>query len=115
VDAHGEVSVKDRRHDLIIRGGSNVYPAEVERVLHADPRVAACAVVGKPDERLGERVVAFVEPAPGVTVTPDELAAATRRELATYKVPDEWHLVDAMPRNAMNKILKNELRARLSS
>ena len=113
IDEAGEVFVKDRRHDLIIRGGSNVYPAEVERVLHDDPRVAACAVVGTPDERLGERVVAFVEPAPGTTVTPDELAAHCRGELAAYKVPAEWRIVDAMPRNAMGKILKPELRARL--
>jgi long-chain acyl-CoA synthetase len=113
VDADGEVFVKDRRHDLVIRGGSNVYPAEVERVLHDDPRVAACAVVGKPDERLGERVVAFVEPAAGADVSPDDLAAHCRTQLAAYKVPEEWHFVDAMPRNAMNKILKNDLRARL--
>ncbi len=114
VDADGEVFVKDRRHDLIIRGGSNVYPAEVERVLHEDPRVAACAVVGKPDERLGERVVAFVEPAGGATVTSDDLAERCRAELAAYKVPEEWHFVDSMPRNAMNKILKTDLRARLT-
>jgi len=113
VDESGEVFVKDRRHDLIIRGGANVYPAEVERVLHDDPRVAACAVVGKPDERLGERVVAFVEPTAGAAVTPDDLADRCRTQLAAYKVPEEWHVVDAMPRNAMNKILKNELRARL--
>lgn len=114
VDADGEVHVKDRRHDLVIRGGSNVYPAEVERVLHDDPRVAACAVVGKPDDRLGERVVAFVELVAGTTVTGEDLAAHCRTQLAAYKVPEEWHLVDAMPRNAMNKILKNELRRRLT-
>jgi long-chain acyl-CoA synthetase len=113
VDAAGEVYVKDRRHDLIIRGGSNVYPAEVERVLHDDPRVAACAVVGRPDERLGERVVAFVETAPGATVNAHELAAHCRAQLAAYKVPEEWHFVDTMPRNAMNKILKHDLRSRL--
>ena len=113
VDASGEVFVRDRRHDLIIRGGANVYPAEVERVIHEDPDVAACAVVGKPDERLGERVVAFVEPTPGVALDPDALAARCRRELAAYKVPEEWIVVDAMPRNAMNKILKPTLRARL--
>jgi long-chain acyl-CoA synthetase len=113
VDADGEVYVKDRRHDLIIRGGSNVYPAEVERVLHDDARVAACAVVGKPDERLGERVVAFVEPTAGARVAPEDLADRCRAELAAYKVPEEWHFVDTMPRNPMNKILKAALRARL--
>lgn len=114
IDADGEVYVKDRRHDLIIRGGSNVYPAEVERVLHEDPRVAACAVVGRPDERLGERVVAFVEPIAGTTLTGDDLDPHCRAQLAAYKVPDEWHFVDVMPRNAMNKILKPTLRARLT-
>jgi fatty-acyl-CoA synthase len=69
--------------------------------------------VGRPDPRLGERVVAFVEPAAGATVTGDELAAYCRTQIAAYKVPEEWHLVDTMPRNAMNKILKHELRARL--
>ncbi len=113
VDGDGEVHVKDRRHDLIIRGGSNVYPAEVERVLHDDPRVAACAVVGKPDERLGERVVAFVEPVAGSTLADDDLRSRCLTQLAVYKVPDEWHYVDTMPRNAMNKILKQDLRARL--
>jgi acyl-CoA synthetase (AMP-forming)/AMP-acid ligase II len=113
VDAHGEVFVKDRRHDVIIRGGANVYPAEVERVVHDDPRVAACAVVGKPDDRLGERVVAFVEVAPGRSVTSEELVDYCRTQLAAYKVPEEWHFVETMPRNAMNKILKHELRARL--
>jgi acyl-CoA synthetase (AMP-forming)/AMP-acid ligase II len=113
VDPQGEVYVKDRRHDLIIRGGSNVYPAEVERVLHDDPRVAACAVVGRRDERLGERVVAFVQSAPGSAPTADELSAACRSQLAAYKVPEEWHFVATMPRNAMNKIMKGELRARL--
>jgi long-chain acyl-CoA synthetase len=115
VDAQGELFVRDRRHDLVIRGGANVYPAEVERVLHGDPRVAACAVVGRPDPRLGERVVAFVEPAPGAMLTTDELADRCRAELAAYKVPEEWHVVEAMPRNAMNKILKRELRDRLEA
>ena len=80
LDADGELYVRDRRNDLIIRGGANVYPAEVERVLHEDARVAACAVVGVPDERLGERVVAFVETAGGLPVDPDELPRPLRRE-----------------------------------
>jgi long-chain acyl-CoA synthetase len=113
IDEDGEVFVKDRRHDLVIRGGANVYPAEVERVLHDDPRVAACAVVGRPDERLGERVVAFVEPVPGSAPSPEDLALHCRAQLAAYKVPEEWHFVDRMPRNAMNKIVKRELRDRL--
>jgi acyl-CoA synthetase (AMP-forming)/AMP-acid ligase II len=107
LDRDGHLFVRDRRHDVIIRGGANVYPAEVERVLHADPRVAACAVVGYPDGRLGQRVGAFVqlrEPA-----TADELAAACRQQLARYKVPDRFEFVDDFPRTAMGKIRKRDL------
>jgi long-chain acyl-CoA synthetase len=113
LDADGELFVQDRRHDLVIRGGANVYPAEVERVLHDDPRVAACAVVGRPDERLGERVVAFVELAPGAVLDEDELRIHCTERLARYKVPEEFVFVDAFSRNAMGKIKKVELRARV--
>jgi acyl-CoA synthetase (AMP-forming)/AMP-acid ligase II len=110
IDREGEVYVRDRRSDLIIRGGANVYPAEVERVLHEDPRVAACAVVGRPDERLGERVIAFVQVADGATVTLDELRARCSVELARYKVPEEFRFVTSFPRTPMGKIRKTELR-----
>jgi len=113
IDEHGEVFVKDRRHDLVIRGGANVYPAEVERVLHDDPRVAACAVVGRHDERLGERVVAFVQPCEGTSIDLDELRAHCTANLARYKVPEEFHVVDTFERNAMGKITKAGLRDRL--
>jgi acyl-CoA synthetase (AMP-forming)/AMP-acid ligase II len=113
LDEHGNLFVRDRRHDLIIRGGANVYPAEVERVLHDDARVAACAVVGRPDERLGERVVAFVEPVDGVTIDADELLAHCRANLARYKVPEELRFVDSFPRTPMGKIKKPDLRALL--
>jgi acyl-CoA synthetase (AMP-forming)/AMP-acid ligase II len=110
LDADGHLFVKDRRHDLIIRGGANVYPAEVERVLHADPRVAACAVVGVPDEHYGERVVAFVQRVPGSSVTAEELDARCAAQLARYKVPEQWEFVDDFPRTPMGKIRKAELR-----
>jgi long-chain acyl-CoA synthetase len=113
-DADGELYIHDRRNDLIIRGGSNIYPAEVERVLRLDPRVRDVAVVGRPDARLGEVVAAFVEtfePAPaGFT---DELATLCRGEIAAYKIPAHWELVQSLPRNAMGKVLKTELRKRL--
>ena len=115
IDVDGEVFVKDRRHDLVIRGGANVYPAEVERVLHDDPGVAACAVVGRPDDRLGERVVAFVQPVDGATLDIDELRAHCSANLARYKVPEEFHVVDAFERNAMGKIVKAGLRERLAA
>ncbi|HEU5301497.1 MAG TPA: AMP-binding protein [Acidimicrobiia bacterium] len=113
VDEDGEVYVKDRRHDLVIRGGSNVYPAEVERVLHDDATVAACAVVGRPDDRLGERVVAFVQPADGTKLDIEALRAHCTANLARYKVPEEFHAVDSFERNAMGKIVKGRLRERL--
>jgi long-chain acyl-CoA synthetase len=110
LDEHGQLFVLGRKKELIIRGGANIYPAEVERVLHELPGVAAAAVVGVPDERLGERVVAYVELTPGAAW--DEAAARARieRELARYKWPEELSVVASMPRNAMGKIVKGQLR-----
>src|SRR5207248_255114 len=101
------------RVHVVIRGGANVYPAEIERVVHSDPRVRACAAVGRPDDRLGERVVAFVEGAPGCAVAAADLDALCRGELARYKVPDEWIFVEQLPRNAMGKVLKAQLPGRV--
>jgi long-chain acyl-CoA synthetase len=78
-------------------------------VLHEDARVEACAVVGVPDERLGERVAAWVQLAPGETLEPRELMEHCRERLAKYKVPEKIELIDDMPRNAMNKIVRREL------
>ncbi len=111
LDADGVLHVRDRLNLMIVRGGSNVYPAEVERVLHEVPGVAACAVLGLPDHRLGERVVAVIEPEPGVTVSADALAAHTRENLARYKVPERFVFVEAFPRNAMGKIERTQLPA----
>jgi acyl-CoA synthetase (AMP-forming)/AMP-acid ligase II len=104
--ADGDLIITDRKGDLIIRGGANVYPAEVERVLHEDPRVAGCAVVGIPDERLGERVVAAVVVADGVDLSADQLRAHCAQSLARYKVPEMFLFVDDLPRNAMGKVVK---------
>jgi acyl-CoA synthetase (AMP-forming)/AMP-acid ligase II len=110
LDEHGNLLIKGRRKEVIIRGGANVYPAEVERVLHEDPRVAACAVLGKADERLGERVVAVVELKAGLSASADELREHCLGQLARYKVPKEFVFVDRFPRNAMGKIVKKDLR-----
>lgn len=112
VDEEGFLYVRDRKNLLIIRGGANVYPAEVERVLGAAPGVGACAVIGTPDERLGERVVAIVEPEPGADLDVDSVLAHCREHLARYKVPERITVVDALPRNAMGKIVRSELRRR---
>jgi acyl-CoA synthetase (AMP-forming)/AMP-acid ligase II len=114
LDEAGRVFVTDRMNDVVIRGGANVYPAEVERVLHEHPGVAACAVLGVPDERLGERVVAVVQPASGTTLDQVELAAFCRTVLARYKVPERWAFVDAFARTPMGKIPKAPLRALFS-
>jgi long-chain acyl-CoA synthetase len=111
LDAGGVLHVRDRKNLMIVRGGSNVYPAEVERVLHEVPGVAACAVLGLPDDRLGERVVAVIEPEPGALLSAAELTAHCRENLARYKVPERFVTVDAFPRNAMGKIERKELAA----
>lgn len=114
VDDAGFLHIRDRKSLVIIRGGANVYPAEVERVLLEAPGIAACAVLGVPDERLGERVVAAVELAPGVTLDEDALRAHCVANLAKYKVPERFTVVDQFPRNAMGKIVRKDLAARLS-
>jgi long-chain acyl-CoA synthetase len=111
VDDDGFVHIRDRASLLIIRGGANVYPAEVERVLHELVDVEACAVVGVPDERLGERVVAAVQLRPGATLTSDDLTAHCLANLARFKVPERWLFVDGFDRNSMGKIQRRELPA----
>ena len=111
VDEQGHLFIKDRKNDLIIRGGSNVYPAEVERVIHDIPAVAACAVIGVPDERLGERVVAFVEAMPDATVDVEAVLEHCRANLARYKVPESITVVERFDRTPMGKIRKTSLRS----
>ncbi len=109
LDERGELHVRDRLKLIINRGGANVYPAEVERVIHDFPGVAACAVFGRADERLGERVVAAVEAVAGQTVDGAAVRSHCATNLAGYKVPEEVLVVDAFPRNAMGKIIRSEL------
>jgi long-chain acyl-CoA synthetase len=113
VDGDGFVYVRDRRNLVIIRGGANVYPAEVERALSEAPGVAGCAVFGIADDRLGERVMAVVEPAPGAVLDEEALRAHCLEQLAKYKVPDRIGVVDVIPRNAMGKVQRADLAARL--
>ena len=109
LDADGRLHVRDRMSLVILRGGANVYPAEVERVLHEHPAIASGAVFGLPDERLGERVAAVVEPVPGAVVDVEEVRAFLLANLARYKVPERITVVDELPRNAMGKIVRTEL------
>lgn len=114
LDHDGFLHVRDRLSLVIIRGGANVYPAEVERVLLAFPGVAAGAVFGVPDERLGERVAALVEPRPGAVVDLGALRGHLVANLARYKVPERVEVVDALPRNAMGKVVRAGLADRLA-
>ena len=104
--ADGDLVITDRKGDLIVRGGANVYPAEVERVLHEDPHVAACVVVGVPDERLGERVVAAVVREGDAPLTADDLREHCARPSPATRCPERFLFVDELPRNAMGKVVK---------
>lgn len=110
VDDAGYLTITDRLKDMYICGGFNVYPAEVEQTLARLDGVVESAVVGVPDERLGEVGKAFVVRRPGSTLTPDDIVAFAKERLANFKVPREVELVDALPRNLAGKVLKNELR-----
>jgi acyl-CoA synthetase (AMP-forming)/AMP-acid ligase II len=110
MDERGYIAITDRKKDMFIVGGFNAYPAEIENALLAHPDVAQVAVVGAPDERLGEIGVAFVVPTAGATVDPDAVIAWSRDHMANYKVPRRVVVVDALPLNASGKVLKYELR-----
>lgn len=109
LDADGYLSIVDRKKDMILRGGFNVYPREVEEVLMTHPAVALVAVIGVPDERLGEEVKAFVVRRPGATVTEDELVEWSREQMAAFKYPRQFVFREALPMNATGKVLKREL------
>jgi acyl-CoA synthetase (AMP-forming)/AMP-acid ligase II len=113
MDERGYVQITDRLKDMFIVGGNNAYPAEIENMLLRHPDVGQVAVVGVPDERLGEVGHAFVVPRPNATVDPDELIAWCRDNMANYKVPRAVHLVESLPLNAAGKVLKYELRDRV--
>ena len=113
LDARGYLRVVDRVRDVINSGATNVYPAEVERVLHEHADVGEVAVVGLPDPRWGERVVAVVRPGAGRTPDVEDLERFAREHLASYKVPKLWVLVDELPRTPSGKVRKTELRTML--
>jgi long-chain acyl-CoA synthetase len=114
LDTHGFLTLKDRSKDLIISGGSNVYPREVEEVLLQAPGVSEVAVVGAPDLEWGEIIVAFVVAQTGVALTTEALDAFCLAEIARFKRPKRYELVDSLPKNNYGKVLKTELRLRLS-
>ncbi len=110
VDARGYVTIVGRSKDLIISGGFNVYPAEVEAALNDLPGVAESAVVGVPHADFGEAVVAVVVAQPGVALDGDSLVATLKAKMANFKVPKALFVAAELPRNAMGKVQKNLLR-----
>jgi malonyl-CoA/methylmalonyl-CoA synthetase len=114
-DADGYLTIVGRQKDLIITGGLNVYPVEVEEAIDALPGVLESAVIGVPHPDFGEGVLAVVAPRPGATVDPDGVVAALGERLAKFKLPKAVEVVDALPRNTMGKVQKAELRARYAA
>jgi len=110
LDADGRLTIVGRSKDLIISGGYNVYPAEIEGYINDMPGVAESAVVGVPHPDFGEVGVAIVIPKPGASIDSDQLIGTLKSQLANFKIPKRCFLVDALPRNTMGKVQKNLLR-----
>jgi fatty-acyl-CoA synthase len=115
LDEQGRLFVVGRDDEMIVSGGENVYPIEVEKTLAAHPDVAEAAVLGVDDEQYGQRLAAFVVLAPDASATPDSLKQHVRENLANYKVPREILVLDELPRSSTGKILRNELRAKVAA
>ena len=111
LDADGYLFIHDRVKDMIVSGGENVYPAEVENVLMSHPAIADVAVIGVPHEKWGETAKAVVVVAAGATPTPEEIIEFSRQNLAKFKCPTSVDFVEALPRNPSGKVLKKDLRA----
>jgi len=114
LDEDGYVYLVGRKDDIIIRGGENIAPAEIEAVLHAHPSVDEAAVIGVPDVDWGQKIAAFVALRPGKTTTADELTEFCRHRLASFKKPELIRFIDALPKNPLGKILKKELKAQFT-
>lgn len=114
IDADGFLYVVDRLKDMIISGGENIYPAELEQVLIQQPGVADVAVVGKPDAKWGEIPVAFVVKKPDTTLTAEEIIAHCKKNLASYKCVKEVQFIGAIPKNSLGKVLKKDLRSQFN-
>ncbi|MFZ5735249.1 MAG: AMP-binding enzyme, partial [Pseudomonadota bacterium] len=110
IDEDGYVFISDRKRDMVISGGVNIYPAEIEAVLHGVAGVHDCAVFGIPDPEFGEALMAAVEPQPGVTLDVNAIRASLKASLADYKVPKHIEIHDSLPREDSGKIFKRRLR-----
>ena len=114
LDEDGYIFLAGRKDDMIIRGGENIAPAEVEAVLYSHPGVDEAAVIGIPDVEWGQRVAAVVVPRPGVELSSEEIIEFCRQRLASFKKPEVIQFAEALPKNPMGKILKKDLRAQLA-
>jgi acyl-CoA synthetase (AMP-forming)/AMP-acid ligase II len=112
IDADGYVYIVDRKKDMIISGGFNIYPSEIEQVLWAHPAVRDCAVIGVPDDKWGEAVKAIIELKPGAVASAEELIALCKDKVGSMKAPKSVELVEALPRSPVGKVLKKDLRAK---
>jgi acyl-CoA synthetase (AMP-forming)/AMP-acid ligase II len=112
IDAEGYLHITDRKKDMIISGGFNVYPSEVEQVIWGHPAVQDCAVIGVPDEKWGEAVKAVIELNPGQTVTAEEIIALCKEKLGSVMAPKTVDFVPSLPRSTVGKVLKKDLRER---
>ncbi len=112
VDEDGYYYIVDRKHDMIISGGENIYPAEIEDILSRHPKILQIAIIGVPDEKWGEAVKAVVVTKPGETLTEEDVISYCKQHLAGYKCPKSVDFVESLPMNPIGKILKRELRAK---
>jgi long-chain acyl-CoA synthetase len=110
VDAEGYFFIVDRKKDMIVRGGFNVYPREIEEVLYQHPAVREAAVIGVPDPKMGEEVKAYVALKPDKQATPEELIQFVKEKIAAYKYPREVEILEDLPKGPTGKLLKRELR-----
>ena len=111
IDSEGYLHITDRKKDMIISGGFNVYPSEVEQVIWSHPAIQDCAVIGVPDEKWGEAVKAVVELNQGQTVAPEEIIALCKEKLGAMKAPKSVEFIATLPRSPVGKVLKKDLRA----
>jgi long-chain acyl-CoA synthetase len=114
-DDDGYLFIVDRLKDMVITGGENVYPREVEEALYQHPAVEECAVIGLPDPEWGERVTAFIVPRAGETIDPESLKSFLKNRLSPFKVPKEYVVVRELPKSQAGKLLKRELRGKYTA
>jgi long-chain acyl-CoA synthetase len=110
MDQEGILYLLDRKKDMIVSGGENIYTSEVEAALYQHPVVQECAVIGVPDEKFGEALFAVIVTSPGSILTQTEVINHCRDRIGGFKIPRQMDFVKEMPKSAMGKILKNELR-----